>query len=196
MAHEAILRAAIGLVREIGDDHVTMEAIAARAGVGKATVYRRWKQKETLVADAIERIMAALPAPDTGTLEGDLEVVMRAELALYADPATHGLLSGLVAAMARSERIARAVRGGFVAARREGIRRVLWRARGRGELRPEVDLEVLLDLLAGPLFLRDLFTGGPVNAGVARALVATVLHGAAAPASARRTKHSRRDARS
>ena len=176
-AHDAILGAAIALVREVGYDNVTMDGIAARAGVGKATVYRRWPGKETLVAEGIERIMGALPSPDTGTIEGDLHALMRSELALYADRATRGLLSGLVAAMARSDLIAQAVRGGFVATRRASIRRVLERAIERGELRSDADVELAMDVLAGPLFLREMFTGGPVDERVGRAIVAIALHG-------------------
>src|SRR5438128_3514597 len=124
-AHSAILTAAISLIREVGYYALAMDAIAARAGVGKATVYRRWATKETLVAEALERIMRSIPVPDTGTTEGDLREVMRASLGMYRDPASKGLLSGLVAAMARSERIAQAVRSGFLAARREAILQVL-----------------------------------------------------------------------
>ncbi len=176
-AHDAILTAAIALVREVGYDNVTMDAIALRAGVGKATVYRRWTGKETLVAEGIERIIAALPTPDTGTIEGDLRGVMRSELALYADPATRGLLHGLVAAIGRSDLIARAVREGFVATRRASIRRVLERGIARGELRADADVELAMDVLAGPLFLREMFTGGPVNERVGRTLIAVALHG-------------------
>src|SRR5687768_17729242 len=80
-AHGAILDAAVDLVREVGYDAVAMEAIAARAGVGKATVYRRWSGKETLIADAIERLMrATMPVPDTGTVAGDLAVLMHVAL--------------------------------------------------------------------------------------------------------------------
>src|SRR5689334_5908035 len=113
-AHGAILDAAIQLIREVGYDALTMDAIATRAGVGKATVYRRWSTKETLAAEAVERIMRAIPVPDTGTVEGDLRRMMRNTLDMYRDPASGALLSGLVAAMARSELIARTIRSGFV----------------------------------------------------------------------------------
>src|SRR5436190_15171527 len=76
-AHDAILRAAITVIREVGYDAAAMDAIAARAGVGKATVYRRWSTKEALVADAIERIMVSRVVPDTGTTRGDLRAIMR-----------------------------------------------------------------------------------------------------------------------
>ena len=174
-AHGAILDAAIALIREVGYDAVAMDAIAARAGVGKATVYRRWKTKEALVADAIERIIAAVPVPDTGTTEGDLRGLLRVALAMYADPATGALLSGLVAAMARSARIAHAIRSGFDAVWRDAMRRVLERGVARGDLREGLDVDLATDMLSAPLFYRYLQTGGPVDERLARDVVAAVL---------------------
>jgi AcrR family transcriptional regulator len=171
----------MSLIREVGYDALAMEAIAARAGVGKATVYRRWATKETLLAEAIERIVRAIHIPDTGTTEGDLLRMMRDSVDLYRDPATTGLLSGLVSAMARSERIAQAVRSGFIAARREALRHVLERGVARGDLRKGVDLELALDLLSGPLVFRALITGAPINERLTRGIVEVVLRGLAPP---------------
>jgi AcrR family transcriptional regulator len=174
-AHAAILQASLELIREVGFDALAMDAIAARAGVGKATVYRRWKSKELLVVEAIDAIVRAVPDPDTGSTEGDLMVLMHATLRMYADPATAALLSGLVAAMVRSEPIARAVRGGFVGMRREAMRRALQRGIARGELRADTDLELALDLLSGPMLWRYLIGGEAVDEGLARGSVHAVL---------------------
>ncbi|HKG93951.1 MAG TPA: TetR/AcrR family transcriptional regulator [Gemmatimonadaceae bacterium] len=178
-AHAAILDASIALIREMGYDAVTMEAIAARAGVGKATVYRRWTSKELLVTEAVGRIVSTIPVPDTGSAEGDVLVFMRAATSMYRDPATSALLSGLVAAMARSERVAGAVRMGFVARWREGVRLVLRRGVARGELRADVDVELALDVLAGPAFYRYLMLGVAIDDRFTRAVVSTVLRGLA-----------------
>ncbi|HEX2204400.1 MAG TPA: TetR/AcrR family transcriptional regulator [Longimicrobium sp.] len=174
-AHGAILDAAIALIREAGYDALTMEAIAARAGVGKATVYRRWPGKETLVAEAIGRIVRAVPTPDTGSAAEDLRTLMRATLRMYQDPATAPLLSGLVAAMARSAPIAAAVRAEFVGPRREGMRAVLARGAARGELRADTDLELALDLLSGAPFYRYLVHGGAVDEALVEGAVDAVL---------------------
>jgi AcrR family transcriptional regulator len=179
-AHAAILSAAVALVREVGYDNVAMDAIAARAGVGKATVYRRWKSKEALVADAIQAIVRAVPVPDTGTLAGDLLALLRVALGMYRDAATGPLLSGLVAAMARSERIAQVVRNGFGGAWRDAVRRMLRRGIARGELPADVDLELAIDLLSAPAFYRYLFTGGPVDERLMEDVVAVVLRGLSA----------------
>ena len=176
-SHSRILAAALQLVREVGYDALTMEGIAARAGTGKATLYRRWRSKETLLAEAIEGIVGSVPPTDTGSTRGDLMAVMRFERSLYADPATLGFLSALVAAMARSALIARKVREGFGASRRAAIRQVLAKGVARGDLRRGLDLELALDLLAGPLFLRHLFTGGPIDDKLLRGVVDAALHG-------------------
>jgi AcrR family transcriptional regulator len=174
-AHAAILAASIDLIREVGYDAVTMEGIAARAGVGKATVYRRWKSREALVVEAIGMIVAGAPDPDTGSTRGDLMSVMGANLRMYQDPASGALLSGIVAAMARSAPIAEAVRTGFAGMREEAMRRVLRRGIVRGELRAGTDLELALHLLLGPMFYRFLITGGPVDAALASDCVDAVL---------------------
>ncbi|MBV9108807.1 MAG: TetR/AcrR family transcriptional regulator [Gemmatimonadetes bacterium] len=174
-AHEAILTASVALIREVGYDAVTMEGIAARAGVGKATVYRRWKDKETLVIEAIGRIVAAFPVPDTGTLRGDLQALLRIALGMYGDPASGALLSGLVAAMARSERIAEAIRGGFVGTWLETVRAVLERTAMRGDLRDGVDRGFASDLLCAPFFYRFLLTGEPVDEALATRVVDAVM---------------------
>jgi AcrR family transcriptional regulator len=177
-AHAAILDAAIALVREVGYDAVTMEAIAARAGVSKPTIYRRWKSKELVVIEAIGRIVRGIAVlPDTGTTRGDVVALMRIAAALYADPATGALLSGLVAAMARSRRIARAVRTGFVATWRDAMRLALERGVARGEVARGHDLELAIDLLAGPLAYRFLITGARVDAAVGTRVVDLVLRG-------------------
>jgi len=181
-AHDAILSAAIALIREVGYDAVTMEAIAARAGVGKATLYRRWKEKETLVIEALGRILHAIPVPDTGSARGDLLGLMRVAVGMYGDPASHVLLSGLVAAMARSPAIAHAMRTGFDARWRAAMRQVLERGTARGELRAELDVELATDVVSGPFFYRYLMSGGPVDEPSARALVEVALRAFGAPA--------------
>ena len=176
-AHEAILDAAIALTREVGFDALAMDAIATRAGVGKATVYRRWKTKESLIAEALERLVRAVPVPDTGGVEDDLLTVMRGTMRMYQDPATAALLSGLVAAMARSTSIATAVRSGFVASRRNAMTRVLERGIERGELARDTNIELALDLLSGPLLYRALISGGTIDGPMIGGVVGAVVRG-------------------
>lgn len=174
-AHAAILDAAIALVRESGYDALAMEAIAARAGVGKTTVYRRWPSKELLVAEAVERIVLAVPAPDAGRVADDVLALMHRTRRMYEDPGTASLLPALVAAMARSARVAEAVRAGMGAAWQGAMGAVLRRGVERGELRPDADVALALDLLAGPLLYRYLWLGAPIDEAYVRAVVAAVL---------------------
>jgi AcrR family transcriptional regulator len=185
-AHAAILDAAIDLTREVGYDALAIDAIAARAGVGKTTIYRRWAGKEELMADAVERIVRMLPTPDTGSLERDLLVLMRSTMAMYRDPATPPLLSGLIAAMVRSPIIARKVRAGFIGVRREAMRNVLRRAVARGELARSIDEDLILDMLAGPMLWRCLMNGRPIDDDFVRRIVRGVLR-AFAPREAKPT---------
>jgi len=154
-----------------------MDAVASRAGVGKATLYRRWKSKEVLVLDAIGRVMRAVPVPDTGALETDFQRLLESAAALYADPATGPLLSGLVAAMQRSAPIAEAVRSGFVATWRDAVREILRRARARGELRRRVEVDLANDLLSGPLLHRFLIGGQPIDKRMTCAVARVIARG-------------------
>ena len=174
-SHAAILRAAIALTREVGYDALAMDAVAARAGVGKATIYRYWSGKETLVAEAVEAIVRSVPAPDTGTTEGDLLVLMRATATMYQDPATPPLLSGLIAAMARSPLIAERIRTGFIGVRRAAMREVLLRGMRRGELSKGTDVELALDLLAGSMLWRALMSGTAIDDNFALDVVQRVI---------------------
>jgi AcrR family transcriptional regulator len=189
-AHAAILAAAIAMVREVGYDATTMDGIAERAGVGKATLYRRWPSKEPLIADALEGIARCFPVPDTGSTRGDLAEVLRGSLGMYRDRATQGLLSGLVAAMARSPLIADAIRGGFLAARTALMRAVLVRGVERGDVRADVDLSVAIDLLRGPLLMRALMSGDRLDEAFVTRLLDVVMRGLA-PDARRRAARSR-----
>ncbi|HET6764778.1 MAG TPA: TetR/AcrR family transcriptional regulator [Longimicrobiaceae bacterium] len=176
-AHEAIVSAALALTRAVGYDAVTMEGIAATAGVGKATVYRRWNSKDEVIAEALQRLLRHVPVPDTGTLRGDLLAEQRVLVGMYGNPATRTLLSGLVAAMARSHLISEAVRGGFAGDRIHAIRTVLQRGIARGEVRADVDVETAIDVVAGPLMFRYLMRGEPVDEALGERVVDLALSG-------------------
>ena len=175
LAHAAILQAAIDLTREVGYDALAIDAVAARAGVGKATVYRYWGGKEALIAEAVEGIVRQVPIPDTGSLAGDLLVLMRATMRMYQDPSTPPLLSGLIAAMARSPLIADRIRTGFVGMRRDAMRQVIRRGIRRRELSKATDIELALDLLAGAMLWRSLMSGEPIDESFTRGIVQAVV---------------------
>ena len=169
------------MIQQVGYDAFTIEALAARAGVGKATIYRRWTTKEDLVVEAAAFFVSAIPTPDLGDLRRDLAAVLASDATLHSDPQTRPFLSSLLAAMARSPRIAAAVRQGFVASREAAAAAVLRRAVERGELAADLDIGLAVQLCAGPLLYRSLVTGEPTDEACLRRLVDLLLGGLAAP---------------
>jgi AcrR family transcriptional regulator len=176
-AHQAILDSALELLGEVGYDALTIEGIAGRAGVGKKTVYRRWASKDLIVADAFARPARDARVPDTGSTEDDLLALMRDSVRVYNQPANAQFIPGLVAAIARSPAVAEAVRAGQILRRRAAIREVLERGVERGDLRADMDRDLALDFLGGPLFYRLLVTGGPIDERLARGIVDAMLRG-------------------
>jgi AcrR family transcriptional regulator len=174
-AGHAILAATIMGLAEDGYAGLTMDGIAERAGVSKATIYRRWPSKEAVVLAAAEHLSAAVPVPDTGTLRGDLDAIAAGLAAVFGSPTTPRLVGALVSEMVREPDLAHALRDGFLAARRSAARAALERAQERGEVPAEVDLEVPVDLLAAPFYYRALITGDPVDDGYAATVVDAVL---------------------
>jgi AcrR family transcriptional regulator len=176
----AILGATLELLGEDGFDGLSIEAVAARAGVGKTTVYRRWPSKIPLVVDAL----TAMKAPTQAAVAEGMstrEALVRA-MGGFTKPdqgSAARVLAGLVDAMSRNEELAAAVRSVLVAERERGLVAVIERGKARGEIRPDVDARVMVDLLGGPVVLRRLITGAPVNQRLAHTIVDLVLDGAA-----------------
>jgi AcrR family transcriptional regulator len=174
----AILEAARELIAEVGVYELRTEDLAARAGVGKGAIYRRYGSKDDLVAAAIGSMVSEeIAVPDTGSTRDDLLVLMREAVDLYRGPGAGRLMANLVGAMARKPKLATAVREGFLSGRRAALSGVLRRGVERGDLRPEVDLELALDVLGGPLFYRLLITGGPIDERLAEGVAGLILRG-------------------
>jgi AcrR family transcriptional regulator len=171
-AREAILEAAATLLEEVGWGGLTMEMIAARAGVGKQTIYRWWPSKAAVVLEGIAELTSRrIPEPDTGDLRRDLTRLLADFAKVMADPRIRRAWTGLVAEMQVNEAFARAFRAGFTAHRRAVFRRVLERALARGELPRGAPVELLLDLILGPVWYRLLNAHAPFDATFGRALV-------------------------
>lgn len=177
-ATRSILTAALDVMAEDGFEGLTMEGVAERAGVGKATVYRRWSSKPALVRAAVASFVSEIGLPDTGDVREDLLELEREAVAVYRGKPGR-LMPGLVSAMALHPELAEAVREDFLRARRGALRTVLERGVERGELRADIDLELALDFLGGPLFYRLLITGGPLNDELAEGVVDVMLQGLA-----------------
>lgn len=175
-SERAILAATLELVGALGFDGATTDAIAARAGVSKATIYRRWSTKDELVLAAVASLGREVHAPDTGSLQFDLRALVGGLVAVFADAALAGLVPTLVDQMARKPSFRAAMQDGFVRSRREVALEVLRRAQERGEIEVDAaDLDFALDLLAAPLYYRVLVSGGPVDDALADRIVVCVL---------------------
>lgn len=161
-ADAAILVATVAALAEKGFAALSVEQVAAEAGVSKATIYRRYPTKEDLVLAALSTVGAAAEAPDTGSLRGDL--LRLAEVALEAahgDPRRLLAMPRLVTeAGATDPKLFKAVHRSLIAPRRDAIKTVLERGVERGELPPGLDTELVADLYFGPLVFYVMRTGG------------------------------------
>ena len=179
-ASTEILGAAVAVLAEEGFAGVTVDTVATRAGVSKATIYRRWSTKEALLLEAASCLSGAPDdLPDTGSLRGDLSALYQGFLPALIDGIPGQMLPQMVAEGTRNPEI-RALLADFADSRRARWRTVLDRASTRGELVDGVDTEVVVDCLTGPLFTRLLVTGRPLTPALAEQVLDVVLGGIAA----------------
>jgi AcrR family transcriptional regulator len=173
-ADAAILGATIELLGDGGIAGLSMDLLAKRAGVSKATIYRRWASKEELVIDALRTAPPTIPLPDTGTVHGDL-VAYATSLAEKVRSAPHtDVLPHLIEAAVFDERLRDSLHA-YIRSRQEPIRTILRRAVERGELADADDIELIVDLMIGPFLYRRLMTGGSITKRYATRLVDFVL---------------------
>jgi AcrR family transcriptional regulator len=156
-----------------GYSELSVEKIAERAGVNKTTIYRRWSDLDSLLAETLAELgSTAVPIPDTGDLDTDLRTLADLIRAVITDPVIAALLRGLCAAATRSPRAAQVLRDFFLErARLGGV--IVRRAVARGELPAGTDPMAAIEALGGPFYLRLLVTGEPIDpAFAARAAAA------------------------
>jgi AcrR family transcriptional regulator len=171
-AKEAILDAAFRLLSDpaTGEGGLTIEAIAAEAGVGRQTIYRWWPSKGAVLADALIRYaQAVVPERNTGSFAGDLAAFLTDSFAGLADRGYADRLRQIVAAAQQDEHVAR-VLADFTAVRRAALRALLERGRDAGELAKDADLDMLVDMAYGVLYYRLLVGHAPLDEQAARSL--------------------------
>jgi AcrR family transcriptional regulator len=174
---QTVLAAAFDELVANGFDAATVAGVAKRSGVHETTVYRRWATRENLlVAALLERSAEAIPAPDTGSIRGDLLAILREVLAYVGSPAGTGILR---AAMLPVDDAYTEARKSFWSHRIDALTPVVTRGIERCELRAETDGRLLLELLVAPIHGRLLLTGEPVGEELAERLVDLALNGAA-----------------
>jgi AcrR family transcriptional regulator len=178
-ADEAILRAALDLLAESGYRALTMEAVRERSGVGKATLYRRYGSKEELVRAAIVHLNADVPIPpDTGSLAGDFAATAQTILAGAKRTGALALMPRLLSEVVDDKEMHALFSAHLVEPRRRVARAIVERAKVRGEVRPDVDTNLAVDLLVGPIIYRVIMAGGELERlGDPAEVVSTVLAG-------------------
>jgi AcrR family transcriptional regulator len=175
-ARIAVMHAADDLLAERGFAGVTIEGIAARAGVAKQTIYRWWPSKvEVLLDTLIEDSQQSLAVPDTGSAIEDARRYLRSLAAfITGDPAGKVLLA-LIGEAQHDREMAGVFHARYLDPQRRQEQAMLARGVASGELPPDLDIDRALDALSGPVFYRALVTGGPISPAFTDALVADAL---------------------
>ncbi|WP_067143273.1 TetR/AcrR family transcriptional regulator [Microtetraspora malaysiensis] len=177
-SRQAVLDAARDLVSELGYAKVSIEAIAARAGVGKQTIYRWWPSKGAVIFDsflALSESEEGMSLPDTGDLEADLKIVMRATVAEFADPAFEAPIRALNTEIIGDPALAAQYREKLAGPVDEAKKERLRSAQRAGQLAADADLDLVLEVLYAPLYQRWVHRSGPLTPQYADALVEITL---------------------
>jgi AcrR family transcriptional regulator len=175
-SRDGVIRAAIlRLLADVGYGALTMDAVASEAGVGKATIYRRWRTKQDLVVDTISELNRAEAAPaDTGSLEGDLRAMMHSLVSVITGPTGAATLS-LLSTVPHQPALAQAFQSGPLAVWRQSFEEIWTRAEQRGEIRKGAGTSVIAETASALLVQRWLLTGRPVDDAYAEEVLDSVV---------------------
>jgi AcrR family transcriptional regulator len=188
-SRQAILRAAYELCSERSYERTSIEAIAARAGVGKQTIYRWWPSKGAVIMEALNEVVgAASDFPETDDLIADLCTQMTAVSKLLSSPDFGPVYTGVIGAAQSDPAVAEALARDIITPRVIACRTRLERAREQGQLNPDVDLDTAVELLYGPIYHRLLLHTHPLDADQVMSVLETAFRGL----SPERTPPSRR----
>jgi AcrR family transcriptional regulator len=175
--HRAILDAARELLIEDGFAGLRLEHVAARAGVGKATIYRRWPSKEALALELLMELAAPhIAVHETGDTRGELLAAVTNAMRALTDTPFGPVIRALLSQIAINPALGDPFRFSVVQARRGEVARVIARGVSRGELRTDVDVEVATELLVGPVYFRLMF-GGELTQTFAERVVDALIRG-------------------
>lgn len=162
-ARKAVLRSTLALLKQVGFNELRMESVAARAGVGKATIYRWWPNKaELVIAAFVSTVEQELRFASTGPVLESIHQQMRRWAVIYRGPLGQ-IVATVVGAGQSQPEILRAFRSHWVEPRRIEARKLLRQAIDRGEIRADLDPDTVFDLLYGPLYLRFLLKHAPLD---------------------------------
>jgi AcrR family transcriptional regulator len=176
-ARKAILRSTVELLKQFGFSDLSIESIAAHAGVGKATVYRWWPNKAALVIDAFVSVVEAeLRYPATGPAEKAFREQMERWIPIFNSPLGK-VIAAVIGAGQSDPEIIEAFRAHWVEPRRREARELLKQSMQAGEIRADIEPDTILDLLYGPLYLRLMVRNGPLTQDLVDKIFAVVLPG-------------------
>ena len=179
-SRQAILDATLQLLARDGDvGSLTVEAVAARSGVAKTTIYRRWRDKWELALDAVMiDMLPRLDEPvDVGDTRKELLTFINSVVKMLATPPYGQAMQALVSQIATDPDLARVYREQVVEPRHAELTPVVKRGIARGDLRPDTDVRLIHELLVGPIFYRLLFSGAPLDRNLGRRIVDAILAG-------------------
>jgi AcrR family transcriptional regulator len=172
---QAILDATRELLAESGVHGLTVEGVAARAGVAKTTVYRRWRSKDELaLAVLIDMVEHVAAVPDLGDTRAELIALVDRAVEILGSTLMGRVMQGLVSDLASNAELAGAFREQVIAVRVAEIRRLIEQGIARGDLRPDADYELANELLFGPVYYRLLLSGAPLEDDLAVRVVGAV----------------------
>jgi AcrR family transcriptional regulator len=179
----AIRRAALDLLAEESFDGLSIEAVATRAGCGKAAIYRRWPSKSALVVDAVAACKdEGFQLPDTGSTREDLLLYVRGMVRYQRTSEVGRIMPAVFAELARNAEFAASFRKGLVQPRRALVLEMLRRGVARGELRADADLEIAADAMASIFHYRTFFTGQDIDDDMPERVVDLLWRGVAVQA--------------
>jgi AcrR family transcriptional regulator len=159
----AIRRAVMQELAAVGYGRLSIEAVARRAGVSKTAIYRRWSSKLELVLEIVSAAAGkSLPLPDTGDLRGDLETLFMIMAHALRHPVAAQIIPDLLAEAARNPQIAQTLESALRVNQRDIGGQLVGRAIARGELAPDTDLDIAVDLIVGPLYWRLAVSRAPL----------------------------------
>jgi AcrR family transcriptional regulator len=156
-SHQAILQATLELLAEVGFEAMSIEAVSARAGVGKTTIYRRYTSKEELITDAIESIREEIVLPDLGTLQSDIDALIHRAAHIVLTPIGRQTVATIVSSAASNPQFARIYWVKYLEPRRQDFAIVLERAQARNEISQDLDADLIFDLMSGIMLYALIF---------------------------------------
>ena len=172
----AILGATRELLSKGGVRELTVEGVAARAGVAKTTIYRRWRSKDELaLAVLVDMVQTMVAVPELEDTRAELIALVQGAIRILGKTLMGSVMQGLVSELSTDSDLARAFREQVVGLRLGEVERLIQRGVDRGEIRPGIDISLTHDLLFGPVYYRLFLSGAPLDRQLAVRIVDAVL---------------------